>query len=254
VGTNITYSWWRDWNATLNGAISGVSAERMNVAETSASPVPNGNPSQNGKATLRCAPLDPTTNANVEAAHSGLINFLVPTCTFCINAVFGPLNTSQAEFESFLTQGHEFCDGTTSQEPGATIGAQEDTVAAYIQKHMGIPDLVAAVTAKGEKVKFSALFGLVSYSSDARKNLKVFFVPANMAGKTLADNESTDFHEALHGFTNLGDGGAPALTGFGLCDALGATPQTKIAVIYPDCWSQTSRITQWIEQNIISAH
>jgi hypothetical protein len=46
-------------------------------------------------------------------------------------------------------------------------------------------------SAKGEKIKFPALFGLVSYSSDARKNLKVFFVPSNVAGKSLADNEST---------------------------------------------------------------
>jgi hypothetical protein len=240
VGTNTDYSWWGDLNASINGATVEVAAQRRSVNDRSPAPIPQGNPSHNGKDGAVCPLLDSPANTKLEPAYSALITFLGQPCAFCTTSVFQPLNTSQAEFSGYLNQGHDFCDGTKSQAPGGMIGATESTVSEYFLKHVGAPDLLAAVTAKRQ-------------GADAkRSNLKVFFVSANIASNSQQDNESMEFHEALHGFSGLGDGGAPPLTPVGLCDVLGATPETKIKALHSDCWSSTQRITDWIEDNIIA--
>ena len=212
VGTATSYSWWGDWNAYVNGATVQVAAQRMDVADRSPSPVSGGNPSQTSKAVLRCPPLSSSINSSLESAYSALVALLVPSCPFCDSSIFKPLGTYQTEFEAFLTQGHEFCDGTQSQEPGAAIGAAESTVAEYFQKVGPPPDLVSAVTAIGGPKTFPAkVLGITfwTFSSSERKKLKVFFAPANVVNNSSVDNESMEFHEALHGFSGLADGGSP---------------------------------------------
>lgn len=229
-------------------------APTLEVADNSFSPRVDANPSQNSTALQRCAPLDSSTSAKLEGAYSALTSFLLGKyCPFCNTAIFQQLEpvTSQAEFTSFLQQGHEFCDGTTSQEPGGTIGSKLPTVAAEFNAN----PTVAATVEGGPKpfpAKYPVLgFTVWTYSSSERKKWKTFFDPSLLAGRNLTTNESTLFHESLHGFSGLGDGGAPPLTGIGLCDVLGATPQTKIKVLYPDCWDNTGEITTWILNNII---
>ncbi|MGO9444242.1 MAG: Ig-like domain-containing protein, partial [Thiobacillaceae bacterium] len=202
-----------------------------------------GSPAGTKTAVIRCAPLDPTTSAAVENAYSNLISFLLQSpCPFCISSIFTPLNTSQAEFATFLNQGHTFCDGTKTTEPGGSIGASGGTVADYFRIHEA--DKTAAITDK----LVQKAFGMVGHTS----NLKVYFAPSVVDAMDSMTVESMDFHEALHGFSGLGDGGAPPLTGFGLCDILGATSQTKIVQLYPDCWTNTGRITQWIHDNVFA--
>ena len=62
--------------------------------------------------------------------------------------------------------------------------------------------------------------------------------------------ESTLFHESLHGYTGLGDGGT--FGQIGLCDIIGPTPQATIIKQYPECGSETVDVTTWILNNIIS--
>jgi hypothetical protein len=47
------------------------------------------------------------------------------------------------------------------------------------------------------------------------------------------------------------DGGAPPLA-VGLCDVLGATSQTKLTKLYPNCWDDTGTITQWLQDNVFA--
>jgi len=241
-------------NAYQLGSIEQIEAGPLpNASDSSYSQMSGANPSKNSTSLQRCATLDSTTNTALESAYSTLTNLLLGQyCTSCNSSIFQQIGTSQAEFTAFLNQGHEFCDGTKSQEPGGSIGASQNTVAAYFGTESGPPDYVAAATAVMQLRTFPALGGLITYSSSERKNLKVFFAPSNLTGNTLAVNESLEFHEALHGFSGLGDGGAPPLTATGLCDVLGATAQTKVKVLYPDCYPKSQRITQWIEETIIS--
>jgi hypothetical protein len=243
-------------NAYQLGPVQQVAALVPNGADVSFSPESGSNLSQNGTALQRCAPLDSATAANLEGAYSALTNFLLGAyCPFCNASIFKPLDTSQAEFTSFLRQGHEFCDGMKSQEPGGSIGRSENTVADAFRTLAAPPDLTEAATALGGPKTFPAkVLGITiwTFSSSERKNLKTFFAPQNLSSD-LADLESTEFHEALHGFSGLRDGGMPKINGIvGLCDVLGATAQTKIAVLYTDCWDYTKRITYWIEDNIIA--
>lgn len=69
---------------------------------------------------------------------------------------------------------------------------------------------------------------------------------------TYRSMKSLLFHESLHGFSSLGDGGVPGH--IGLCDVLGATTQTKIKVEFPNCGSSTVNVTDWIEGHIIAPH
>lgn len=242
-------------NAYTDGPVQQVFPLSLNVADTSFSPRIGANPSQNSTAGQRCAPLDSSTSAKLEGGYSALTGFLLGKyCPFCNTSIFQQVEvgTSQAEFTSYLQQGHEFCDGTKSQEPGATIGASQSTVAAYFQAS---PTTTAATALGGPKTfpaKYPVLgFTVWTFTSSERKNLKTFFNPT-LIPSDQPTIESTLFHESLHGFTGLGDGGAPGLRPPGLCDVLGATPQTKIVVLYSDCWDNTTRITNWILGNIIA--
>jgi hypothetical protein len=216
------------------------------VSDGSFSPRIGANPSQNSTALQRCAPLDSSTNAKLQGGYATLTSFLLGKyCPFCDTAIFKQLSTSQAEFTSFLQQGHEFCDGTTSQEPGATIGSSHATVAAYFKA-----DPTTAVTVAYGPKTFKAL-GVFTFTSSERKTLKVFFDPS-LIGNDAPTNESTLFHESLHGFSGLADGGVPGQ--IGLCDVLGPTPTTKIINEYPECGTETIDITTWILNNIVAIH
>jgi hypothetical protein len=68
-------------------------------------------------------------------------------------------------------------------------------------------DFPAAATVKGREKPFQ-LWGTYSRTPRVRKNLKTFFSPANIANKSAADNEYVGFHDALPGFSGLGDGEA----------------------------------------------
>jgi hypothetical protein len=108
----------------------------------------------------------------------------------------------------------------------------------------------AVRVATGPKT-FKGLGGLFTFSSSKRKNLRVFFAPS-LIDNDLPFNESLPFHESLHGFSGLGDGGVSGH--IRLCDVLGATPQTKIKVEFPNCGSSTINVTDWIEEHIIAPH
>jgi hypothetical protein len=188
----------------------------VNVADASFSPIPNGNKSKNKVAIQECAPLDPSTSANLEQANSALINFLLGKyCPFCNAAIFQQveIGTTQAEFTSYLQQGHEFCNGPKTMAPGGIIGSKKDTVADDFDS-----DTTAATVATGLKTFpiFSQLnfwpFKLLAYSSSERKTWRTYFNPSKLANRTLTMNESTLFHESLHGFTGLGDGGKPGFS------------------------------------------
>lgn len=244
-----TQSWTRNTYKTL-GSVDQVAALEIDVAGASFSPQSGSNPSKNVTALQECAPLDSTTSAKLEEAYSALVAFLLNTyCAYCNASIFQPLSTSQAEFTAYLQQGHRFCDGTKSSEPGGLIGVNYRTVADYFKLEQQPPDSVSAATAlDGGRRTFTAWGGILVFASDARKTAKTFFSPMNVAPKTLQFNESMLFHEALHGFSGLRDGGLIP----GLCEILGATPQTKISALYPNCWSESDDITHWIEDNIIS--
>jgi hypothetical protein len=251
VGALPTQSW--TGNAYTDGPFQQVASLALNVADASFSPRTGANPSENSTALQRCAPLDSSTSAKLEGAYSALTSFLLGKyCPFCNAAIFQQveIGTSQAEFTSYLQQGHEFCDGTKSQEPGGTIGASQSTVAAYFQAS---PTTTATTVATGPKTfpaKYPGLgFTVWTFSSTERKNLKTFFNPT-LIPSDQPTNESLLFHESLHGFTGLGDGGVPGQ--IGLCDVIGPTPQTKIIKEYPECGSETVDITTWILNNIIS--
>jgi hypothetical protein len=232
-------------NAYTDGPVDQVLTSTLNVADTSFAPQANSNPSKNNASLRRCAPLDPTTASTLGSAFSSLTTLLkTKICAFCISSIFEPLNTSQAEFTVYLQQDHEFCDGTQSSEPGGTIGVNYDTVADYFKVEQQAPDYVIAATALGggENKRFFI------WATGERKRWKTFFSPVNVANQTFSFNESLLFHESLHAFSGLGDGGLVP----GLCNVLGATPQTKINVIYPQCWPDTNDITLWIQNNIIS--
>lgn len=203
--TGAVTSWINNSYVDPAGSISEALNPQILTADASFIPVVSANPSKNDVALQRCAPLDSTTNGSLENAYSSLITFLRAACVFCQNAIWQQLNISNAEFESYLTQGHEFCDGTKSQEPGGSIGASEKTVAQYFQNNIAPPTSVDAVAAKtGFKPLSVKLLGVFTLSSSERRNLKVFFAPVNIANNDLPTNESLEFHEALHGFSGLG--------------------------------------------------
>jgi hypothetical protein len=220
--------------AASAAGLSEFMSPRIDVADVSFVPVKGGNPSATDVALQRCAPLPQASNNQVEQAASDLYNFLLFTsCQFCISNIFPPLDTSQAEFTTFLGQGHEFCDGTKSQEPGGTIGVK-GTVADYFAKYAGPPDLVAAATAKMSLKAFGP-FGI--FKSSERSKLKVFFAPQNIdPDPTFV--KATVFHEGLHGFTGLDD--------WGLCGHL------RVPSANADCGTHSVDITCWIARRVFS--
>ena len=234
------------------GQAQQVAAPAREVADGSFSPSVGANPSQSSTALQRCAPLDSSTSAKLEGAYSSLTSFLLGKyCPFCNAAIFQQveIGTSQAEFTSYLQQGHEFCDGTKSQEPGGTIGSSQPTVAAEFQADPSTKAITVASGPKTFPAKYPGLGITVwTFSSTERKNLKTFFAPS-LIPNNLSLNESTLFHESLHGFSGLGDGGTPG--NIGLCDVIGVTPQTKIINEFPNCGLDTVDITNWILEHII---
>jgi hypothetical protein len=234
VGNQTDYSWWGDWNMSVNGAVSNVAAQRAQVADDSASPNHGGNPSHTGKAGPRCAPLDSTSSTFVEGAFSNLNAFLLTggACAFCVNHIFEPLNTSQAAFEAYLSQGHEFCDGTKSQEPGSMIGSKYSTVALEFAANAPAPGYESAATEVQSPISFGP-FGI--FESSQLPNLKVFFAPQNL-GTDSTFEESTLFHEGLHGETLKGDAA--------LCSILNVPSENA------NCWDHTVDISCWIAKEV----
>lgn len=248
--TGAQLAWTGEWYVDPPTSISELWYPDILTADKSFSPTAHSNPSKNDAALQRCAPLDSADNSNLESSFSALTGFLLnQACVFCNSSIFQPLHTSQAEFTSFLRQGHEFCDGNKSQEPGALINAgQYATVADAFKVITKAPGLAKAATeiGGGPKTFPVKVLGLTLYTftSPQRKNLKVFFAPQNFKSTDTSYLESVEFHEALHGFSGLDDSG--------LCSALGATTSTKIGNLNQDCPSDTDEITDWIEDNIIA--
>ncbi len=234
VGTLTDYTWWGDWNTSTNGVASGVSAQRAQVANDSPSPTPLGNPSHTGKAGVRCAPLDSQTSTFVEGAFSNLNAFLLTggACTFCVNHIFMPLNTSQSEFEAYLSQGHEFCDGNKSQEPGSMIGSSYPTVALEFAANVPAPGFEAAATEARSPISFGP-FGI--FKSSQLPNLRVFFAYQNLTTDSTFV-EATLFHEGLHGETLKNDAA--------LCSALNVPSENA------NCWDHSVDITCWIAAEV----
>ena len=234
VGTLTDYTWWGDWNMTTNGVASGVAAQRAQVANDSPSPTPRGNPSHTGKAGVRCAPLDSSTSTLVEGAFSNLNAFLLTggACTFCVNHIFAPLNTSQSEFEAYLSQGHEFCDGNKSQEPGSMIGSSYATVALEFAANVPSPGFEAAATEVQDPISFGP-FGI--FQASQLPNLRVFLAYQNLTTDSTFV-ESLLFHEGLHGGTRKSD--------MALCSILNVPSQNA------DCWDHSVDITCWIAKEV----
>jgi hypothetical protein len=121
----------------------------------------------------------------------------------------------------------------------------------YIHTRGGKVNSYGLGTLLHEVLHKNSVGGLLTFSSSERKNLRIYFAPSLVINNPPF-NESMLFHESLHGFSGLGDGGVPGQ--IGLCDVLGATPQTKIKVEFPNCGSSTINITDWIEKYIIAPH
>lgn len=216
-----------------NGAASGVAAQRAQVANDSPSPTPRGNPSHTGKAGVRCAPLDSSTSTLVEGAFSNLNSFFSNgTCTFCVSHIFEPLSTSQGEFQAYLTQGHEFCDGNKSQEPGSMIGSSHETVALEFAANAPSPGFEAAATEVQDSISFGP-FGV--FQSSKFPNLRVFFAYQNLTTDSTFV-EALLFHEGLHGETRKNDSA--------LCSILNVPSENA------NCWDHSVDITCWIAAEV----
>ena len=230
------YSWTNQWYdpPPAGGTVSAVTLAALNWGYGAAA-FAFGNPSKNLTATDRCPALDSTSKGLIETASSGLYNFLLHnTCPFCIANMFPPLHTSQAEFTAYLGQGHRFCDGTKSKEPATSIDPEDKrdtTVADYFRSHAE----TEATAVSGKSVP-----------------LWVYFRPNRISTRDPYYNESTVFHEGLHGETGVGDGG---LFQTGLCQLFtlfdnNNLPLSGLEKEYPNCVIETKDITLWIEKHV----
>jgi hypothetical protein len=195
----------------------------------------SGNPSGTLVWTDRCPALDSASKGLMESASSALNSFLAYPCSFCVNSILWPLDIkSQKDFTTYLGQGHRFCDGTKSKEPAATVNpaaARNTTVADYFTTHGDVE--VATVHGKSSP-------------------LWTFFRPNKISRRDPYYNESTVFHEALHGKTGMGDG---TFSQIGLCQLLTVFGSNNLPVSglekeYPNCTIETKDITYWIEENV----
>jgi hypothetical protein len=131
--------------------------------------------------------------------------------------------STRADFLTYLNQTPKFCDGTKSQESGKTIGSTEKTVAAEFAHDRAINEGVTAATVLRGK----------------NSPLWVFFDPQLIDGEFLHFNQAMIFHEALHGWSKIGDSG--------LCQTL------KIDLIpkFQGCTGHSIQITNWLEDDIM---
>jgi hypothetical protein len=194
-------------------------------------------PSASGDEGQSCARLDKATGETLAAAYTSLKTFLSTSnsCPACDSKIFQPLKMTRGTFLTYLGQEPRFCDGTKSLEMSTTIGHENvggkknSTVADYFRQEQQFR-LTAATVLDGPS-----------------KPLWIFFNPAEIVNdKSRVDDHlypSLMFHEALHGYTRLGDGDPLGVHGSGLCQIL------KIDQIpdFSSCALHTVDITTWIE-------
>ena len=241
--TGATLSWTGNWYDPPPGAgtVSTLTLAALNWGYGAAA-FGLGNPSKNLTATDRCPALDSTTNGLIEQGSLTLNTYLLyNSCPFCIAHIFPPLHTSQAEFTTYLLQGnslpgqHRFCNGTKSMEPWATVDPENVT-------RISVNGVFRAPKNVGEYFQYNQ--GQIrALTAPKTTPLQVFFDPS-LITNDLPYNESLVFHEALHGDTGVGDGSL--LLAGGLCGILG------VVNTYSDCYTNTNRITEWIENNVFT--
>ena len=219
---------------TFGSPVVSIAAALVPTAYASYWPENDGNQSHNRRAIQLCPPIEQSKEALLETAYSDLTDYLLHSaCPFCIANIFPQIKSSQGAFTSYLNRGHWFCDGMAATTvPAGMLGiAGSGTVADYFEANAPSPGLLTARTFTAEPSLFPPkIVGSLLF---------IFFAPQNIDNDNPF-NKGLLFHEGLHGFTNLGDGGLIP----GLCEALHVPSENQ------DCATHSIDISCWIEKNV----